>query len=128
MSDTRDLNNSQHNHVYYNQILRLNERKRNKKLVKEKSFASKKVDFSKYLVIPNGYEGIAYTLYFILIPYAVGIAFLFFYVARSAYANFTLLDLSSFFIVWAIGYEISASIILFFIFISFIKHLQNNKH
>ena len=127
MSEFRESDNNQHNSIYYNQMLRANEKTRHKKPAKEKNFASKKVDFSKYLIVPSGYEGIVYTLYFILIPYIVGITFLFFYVARAAYANFALLDLSSVLIVWAIGYEITGAIILFFIFISFIKHLKNNS-
>jgi len=124
MNDDRDLNNYQHNSVYYNQMLRTSERKKRNVRIVEKSFGSKKVDFSKYLIVPSGYEGIVYTLYFLLIPYAVGISFLYFYVAKGAYSNFALLDLSSFLIVWAIGYEITGAIILFFIFISFLKHLQ----
>lgn len=127
MSDHRDSNNSQHNSVYYNQMLRASERKRPKRSVVEKSFASKKVDFSKYLIVPSNYEGLAYTLYFLLIPYAVGMTFLFFYVAKAAYESFALLDLSSAILVWLIGYEITAGVILFFIFISFLKHLKNSK-
>lgn len=119
--------NNQQNSVYYNQMLRSNEKTRYKKPTKEKDFASRKVNFSKYLIVPTGYEGIVYTLYFILIPYIAGITFLFFYVAKAAYSNFVLLDLSSVLIVWAIGYEITGAIILFFIFISFIKHLKNNS-
>lgn len=128
MSKIRELNNTKHNSAYYNKMLRAQEKKGGKNSpLKKSSFASKKVDFSQYLVVPSDYEGIAYTVYFILIPYIVGITFLFFYVARAAYTNFSLLDLSSFLIIWFIGYEITAGIILFFIFISFIKHLQNDK-
>ena len=127
MNESRDLNNSQHNSVYYNQLLRSSEKKRKRTKSKEKDFTSKEVDFSKYLIVPSGHEGLAYTLYFIAIPYIVGITFLFFYVARAAYTNFALLDLSSFMIVWAIGYEITGALILTFIFISFLKHLQNHS-
>lgn len=127
MSNYREPDNNQHNSIYYNQMLRAAENKRVKKSKEERSFASKNVDFSKYLIIPHGYEGLAYTLYFISIPYIVGITFLFFYVAKGAYSNFALLDLTSFLIVWAIGYEITGAIILFFIFISFLKHLKNSS-
>ncbi|MFT5662177.1 MAG: hypothetical protein ACI9TV_002825 [Sulfurimonas sp.] len=122
-----ESNNNQHNSIYYNKMLRSNEKKRSNNPVKERNFSSRKIDFSRYLIVPSGYEGIVYALYFILIPYVVGITFLFFYVAKAAYTNFALLDLSSVFIVWAIGYEITGAIILFFIFLSFIKHLQNTS-
>ena len=108
-------------------MLRASEKKRTKGPIKEKSFASKKVDFSNYLIVPRGYEGIAYTLYFLTIPYIVGYTFLFFYVAKAALDNFALLDLSSFLIVWAIGYEITGAMILFFIFIAFLKHIKNSS-
>lgn len=130
MKEYREPDNHQHNSVYYNQMLREAERKKRRKRtpVKEESFSSKKVDFSKYLIIPRGYEGIAYTLYFILIPYIVGITFLFFYVAKGAYSNFELLELNAFLIIWGIGYEITSAIILLFIFFSFIKHLKSTDH
>ncbi|MDB2562820.1 hypothetical protein N9X61_04375 [Sulfurimonas sp.] len=124
MANYRELDNKVHNSMYYNQILREAENKKVRKVSKQNDFGSKEVDFSKYLIVPNGYEGIGYTLYFILLPYIVGITFLFFYVARAAYTNFALLDLSSFLIVWAIGYEITGAIILFFIFLAFLKHLK----
>ena len=115
------------NSLYYNKMLRASERKKVKKPLKQKSFASRKVDFSKYLIVFKGYETIAYVIYFLLIPYLMGLTFLFFYVAKAAYASFTLLDLSSFLIVWAIGYEITGAIILIFITISFIKHLKSTS-
>lgn len=125
MSIERDLDNSKYNSVYYNQMLRAVEKKKHHRIsqVKE-SFADKKIDFSNYLIAPNGYEGIFYTIYFISIPYLVGLIFLFFYVAKAVHQNFALLDLTLFLIIWAIGYEIIGAIILIFIFISFVKHLQ----
>lgn len=126
MSKQDDNNTNQRNSIYYNQLLRAAESK-TKKLESdriEKSFASKEVDFSKYLLIPQGYEGIAYCLYFLSIPYFVGITFLFFYIAEGVYNNFSLLDITSFLIIWAIGYEITGAIILLIIFFSFVKHLK----
>lgn len=117
----QDNNTNQRNSIYYNQILRASERKSN---IVEKSFASKKIDLSKYLLAPKGYEGIAYCLYFLSIPYLVGLTFLFFYIAEGVYDSFSLLDITSFLIIWAIGYEITGSIILLIIFFSFIKYLK----
>lgn len=122
----RDLDNSKYNSVYYNQMLRAAERKKHHRVnrIKE-SFGDKKIDLSKYFITPDGYEGIFYTIYFISIPYLVGLTFLFFYVAKAVHQNFALLDLTLFLIIWAIGYEIIGAIILISIFIAFIKHLQH---
>ena len=125
MAEYREPNNNKHNSIYYNQMLRASEKKRGATPKKKQTFSSKKVDFSKYLIVLKGYETIMYTIYFLLVPYIVGITFLFFYVAKGAYSNFALLDLTSFLIVWAIGYEITGAMILFFIFLSFVKHLKS---
>ncbi|MDQ7044752.1 MAG: hypothetical protein Q9M32_02400 [Sulfurimonas sp.] len=126
MAEHREQDNREHNSIYYNQMLRASERKTKDPRHKiKKDFASQDVDFTKYLIVPKGYEGIAYTLYILIIPYIVGLTFLFFYVAHGAYESFSLLDLSSFMIIWAIGYEITGAIILTFIFFAFLKHLKH---
>lgn len=117
--------NKQHNSIYYNQMLRATNRE-TKVQPKKKDFASTEVDFSKYLIVPSEYKGIAYTLYLLAVPYIVGINFLFFYIAEAVYAKFSLLDLNSFLIVRAIGYEISGAIILIVIFFAFLKHLKQS--
>ncbi len=121
----RDSNNSQYNSVYYNQMLRASEKKQHKH-IQETDFGSKKVDFSDYLIIMRGYESIFYTFYILAIPYIVGLIFLFFYVAEGAYSNFSLLDLTSFLIIWAIGYEVTGALILCAIFMSYLKFLKNS--
>lgn len=120
----QNINDTQHNSSYYNQLLRDAERKRGNKRKEKKDFASQEVDLTRYLLIPKGYEEIAYIFYFITLPYITGLTFLFFYVASGAYTNFVLLDLTSFLIIWMIGYEIMGSIILFFIFLSYLKYLK----
>jgi len=125
MSKQDDNNTNQRNSIYYNQMLRASERKSKEKSdALEKSFASKEIDFSQYLLAPKGYEGIAYCFYFLSIPYLIGLTFLFFYIAEGVYNHFSLLDLTSFLIIWAIGYEITGSIILLIIFFSFVKYLK----
>ena len=120
----RDLNNAKYNSVYYNQMLRASEKKKGHSH-KDESFGAKKVDFTDYLIVPEGYEGIAYTFYFITIPYVVGLVFLYFYVAKGVHENFALLELTSFLIIWGIGYEITGAIILILVFFSFLKHLKS---
>ena len=92
------------------------------------SFGSQKLDFSKMIFFPEDYVGLFVTFYIIVIPYIVGATFLFVTIAGTSLDNFMLLDMTKFFIVWAIGYEIVAGILLFSIFISFLKfNKQNSK-
>jgi hypothetical protein len=130
MDSKRDLDNRRNNTMYYNQMLREN-RVRESTNKKEKSapvsFSSQKVDFQDYVFAPDGYEGIFYTLYFLMIPYIVGAVFLFFFVAGADYDNFMLLEFSAFFIVWMMGYEIVAALLLISIFISFLRYEKKPK-
>lgn len=130
MDDRRDLDNRRNNTMYYNQMLREN-RVRESSSKKQSSapatFSSQKVDVSDYVFAPEGYEGIFYTIYFLMIPYLVGALFLLLFVAKGDYNNFMLLDMSAFLIVWMIGYEIVATLLLIAIFISFLRYEKNPK-
>ncbi len=92
------------------------------------SFGSQEVNVTDYIISPEGWEGVMFTFYFLAIPYITGIVFLFFFVARSDLDNFLILDISAFFVVWAIGYEIVASLILLMLFVSYIKWIMNSEH
>ncbi|MEK6660056.1 MAG: hypothetical protein AABY36_10270 [Campylobacterota bacterium] len=130
MDTKRDVDNNRNNLMYYNQMLRESEMKKNSKRrqdVVSTSFSSQEVEFSNYLLAPNGYEGIFYTIYFLAIPYAVGTVFLFFFIADASFGNFKLLDMSSFLIVWLMGYEIVATLLLIGIFLSFLRHDDKSK-
>ena len=111
------------NDIYYNNLL-LESRKRAEKRNRT-SFGSQKVELSDYLLSPKGYESVVYTFYFISIPYVLGALFLFVVIARLSFSNFMLLNFNSFFIVWAIGYEIIASILLIVIFMAFLKYNED---
>lgn len=120
-----DVEVRKHNLMYYNQIVEKKSKREpsEKSMVKAPtSFASKKVDFSDYLAAPEGYEAVVYPLYFLAIPYITGAIFLFFFVAGADFGNFKLLDTSAFLIVWMIGYEIVATLLLIGIFMAFLKH------
>jgi len=130
MDTKRDSDNSRNNLMYYNQMLRESEMKKNAKRRQDNistSFSSQEVDFGNYLLAPSGYEGIFYTIYFLTIPYAVGTVFLFFFIADANYSNFKLLDISSFLVVWLMGYEIVATLLLIAIFLSFLRHDDKSK-
>jgi hypothetical protein len=91
---------------------------------KRESFSSQEVDVKDYIISPEGWEGIMFTFYFLAIPYITGIIFLFLFIARADMESFLVFDLTSFFIVWAIGYEIVASILIVAIFIAYIRYLS----
>lgn len=124
MDRERDLDNRRNNAMYYNQLLRENQTKSKtqRSSYETTSFAQKKVDFSDYLPVIVGYEGIFYTFYFIAIPYLMGAVFLFFVVAGGKFEHFMLLDFNAFLVVWMIGYEVVAALMLIAILISFFKH------
>ena len=80
-------------------------------------FSQQEVDLQKTpLFFPEGFEMIFMGIYFIILPYIVGILFLFFYVADASPDLFSSIYEDSFFMLtWTIGYEILAAIILLYI-------------
>ncbi len=113
--------------LYYNQLVR-DERKKNakKKQKKQKrhkvSFGDQKVDFRDFIYVPEEWAGLAYAVYTVVIPYITGAIFLFLVIARGSYENFKLLDINAFPIVWLIGYEIVAVVMLVWILVLFLKY------
>ena len=90
---------------------------------KNDSFESREVDINRFIISPEGMEGLVLSLYIIIIPYIVGAIVLFFFVAGSDVEKFLIMDLTTFFIVWAIGYEVVAVFILSAIFYSYLKYM-----
>ena len=112
--------------LYYNQIVR-EERKKSAKKGKKKpkkkvSFGAQKVDFGDFIYVPEEWAGLAYVIYAVGIPYVAGAIFLFLVIARGSYENFKLLDINAFPIVWLIGYEIVAVIMLVWILVLYLKY------
>ena len=88
-----------------------------KKLRRAKeAFIHREFDYRDYIFAPEGYEGVVLSLYIAVIPYLIALAFLFVFIAKSSYQYFLEFNLSSYFIIWAIGYEVCAvlAIIIFF--------------
>jgi len=68
-------------------------------------------------LFPERYEKIFLAIYFISLPYILGLIFFFFYVAEGKLDVFIAVNQDSpFLMVWAIGYEILAIILLVWIF------------
>lgn len=94
-----------------------------KHVPKEKSiqpsnkFTEQEIDLAKTpLFFPKGYENIFLTLYFIFLPYIVGILFLFLYASEGKTEMFiTVNKLSSVIVTWSIGYEIIAVFIILYV-------------
>ena len=92
---------------------------------KNNSFAQKEVDVKAYILAPDGYEAFMFGIYFLTIPYLVGLAFLYLFVAKASFEHFLNVKLSSFFVIWAIGYEVVAAVLLTLIAYSFIKSFKS---
>ena len=126
------------NMLYYDQLLknhpksgqssRESSRKKAQQNRKKVSFASKKVDIKDFFPAPEGWEFFAYSLYAIAIPYVLGAVFLFFAVAGASFSNFMLLNMSTFIVVWLIGYEIFAVIMLIWILKLYLEYDDQEKY
>jgi hypothetical protein len=92
---------------------------------KEDSFLNQSIDYRDLVFAPQGYEGVVLGLYVLMVPYLMGLVFLFLFVARASYEYFLQFNLTSFFVIWAIGYEVCAGLILMGIFLAWFKHINN---
>lgn len=115
------------NMLYYNQLMKNDRRAhvaRDEKIraKKKKSFATKKVELRDFAPVPEGWEYFAYAFYAVALPYLLGAVFLFLVVARADYNNFMLMNMSAFPIVWLIGYEILAVVLLCWILIMYLQY------
>jgi hypothetical protein len=91
----------------------------------EDSFLNQSIDYRDLVFAPKGYEGVVLGTYVLMVPYLMGLVFLFLFVARASYEYFLQFNLTSFFIIWAIGYEVCAGLILIGIFFAWFKHVNN---
>jgi hypothetical protein len=84
------------------------------------------------LFFPAGFEKIFLAIYFVSLPYILGLLFLFFYIAEGKFEVFLAVNQDSpFLMTWAIGYEILATLIILWIIksaIGFTKNNANSKH
>ncbi|MDD2780359.1 hypothetical protein [Sulfuricurvum sp.] len=90
----------------------------------ENDFFQKSLDYRDFVFSPEGYEGLVLALYIATIPYLMGLLFLFLFVAEASYEYFLQFNLASFFVIWAIGYEVCAALILIGIFLSWLNHIN----
>lgn len=95
-----------------------------KRRQQEEDFLNQEVDYRDFVFAPEGYEAPVFALYLAIIPYLVGLGFLFLFIARTRYESFLEFKLSSFFIIWAIGYEVTAVLLIVIIFLSWMNHMR----
>ncbi len=99
--------------------------KRNNRKRNNDSFAQKEIDVKAYIIAPEGYEAFMFSIYFLTIPYLVGLAFLYLFVAQASFSHFLNFKISSFFVIWMIGYEVTAVIMLAAIAYAFAKSFKS---
>jgi hypothetical protein len=90
----------------------------------EDDFFKQEIDYRNLVFAPEGYEGLMLSLYAATIPYLAGLGFLFLFVAEASYEYFLEFNLASYFVIWAIGYEVCAVLILVGIFLAWLRHLN----
>jgi len=90
----------------------------------EDDFFNQSLDYRDFVFSPEGYEGIVLSLYILILPYLAGLTFLFLFVAEASYEYFLEFNLASFFIIWAIGYEVCAVLAIAGIFLAWLKHIN----
>lgn len=99
--------------------------KRNNKRRTENSFAKKEIDVKAFIIAPEGYETFMFSIYFLTVPYLSGLAFLYLFVAQGSFDHFLNFKISSFFVIWMIGYEVVAVIALVLIAYAFAKSFKS---
>lgn len=95
---------------------------------KEDDFFNQSLDYRDFVFSPEGYEGIVISLYLLILPYLAGLLFLYLFVARTSYEYFLQFNLTSFAVIWAIGYEVCAVLILVGIFLVWLKHINSRMN
>ena len=115
---------------YLNTVKRsLKDKKYRELQVKKKrqadNFLKKKFEITDYITLPEGIANIIFFISFLVIPYIVGISFIFIVIARTSLDIFSKLKSDEYFIYWAIGYEVIASFLLFIIIKSAISFKKN---
>jgi len=86
-------------------------RKKSREEVKNRDFLLKRRTLSDFL--PAGNEDISLIMIFTLVPYSVGMVFVFFVIAHASFTKLiSLAKYHSFLLIWAIGYEIVAGLLL----------------
>jgi hypothetical protein len=105
---------------YLNTVKRSLEDKKYKELQVKKrtqvdNFLKKKFEITDYIQLPEGVANMLFFIAFLVVPYIVGISFIFIVIARASLDTFWEININEYSVYWAIGYEVIASFLLFII-------------
>jgi hypothetical protein len=90
----------------------------------EEGFFDRSFDYRSFAFLPEGYEKAMIAFYSITLPYLAGVSFLFLFIARAKMEYFFEFSLTSFFVIWAIGYEVCAVLMMVGILLWWLKYLS----
>ena len=93
------------------------------------SFSQQKIEMEQApFFFPPGYENIFLAIYFLTLPYIMGLIFLFFYIANANIDLFSSISAkSSYLFTWAIGYEVLAAMFFLFILKLFFASIKSDR-
>lgn len=102
--------------------------KKGEKIRREKAaFLQRDFDYRDFIIAREGYEGVMLFIYLLILPYLVGLSFLFVFIARTSYEYFLEFNLSSYFVIWAIGYEVCAAVLLILFFYLWVRDTGSDE-
>ena len=93
----------------------LSQEKKKPKKKNSESFLRQKVNINELLNLSEGITNLLLFIAFLLIPYIVGIVFIFVVIAHVNLNTFTKIYTNEYLLYWAIGYEIIATTIILII-------------
>ena len=114
--------NNQHDPYLVTAKRNLNEQRilKRKKRVESKcnkeskeSYFSKKINLNQILNLPDGLQQIVFFIFFLLIPYLVGLLFIL--ITRLDMVSLQSQKINEFLFFWTIGYELLATILIVFL-------------
>jgi len=86
-----------------------------KKIKNTNDFLKKRFEITDYINLPEGLANIIFFILFLVIPYIVGISFIFIIIAKASIETFSHINIDGYPVYWSIGYEVIASLLLFII-------------
>ena len=78
----------------------------------QKNFLEQKIMINNYFDLSENLQSFIGLLLFMVIPYSIGTAFTFFVVAQANIETFERINVTSFLLLWTIGYEVMAFLLL----------------
>jgi len=96
-----------------------------KEPTKNKSFLSQKITLENFIYLPESIRNVMGLGLFAMIPYVVGLVFIFIIIAQANIENYRQTEMTSFLLAWTIGYEFIAVFLLLLIIKSAFSFKRN---